>query len=132
MRLFSALFVAAITTASVAPAAPFPDQTGLSSRAVNETVRSGYYTGSGQTPTMRRQKVARILALRDEAYRLQIADGGTLSARTIAHIRNAVANIRSSGSVRNSDRAAACTARRGIDRYCAPPPLVDRVGFEPT
>lgn len=40
--------------------------------------------GSLETPTMRRQQLARAIALRDDAVRLQAADGGTLSP---AHAR---------------------------------------------
>jgi hypothetical protein len=39
------------------------------------------------TPTMTRQKLARAIALRDEATQLRLADGGTLSAANRRYIQ---------------------------------------------
>ncbi len=92
MRIASALFFCALSAAA-APASAFPDQTGWSWRNVQEGVLSGYYTGSHVTPTLRRQRIARLTALRDEAYSLQAQDGGTLTAKNINYIRSEAAEI---------------------------------------
>jgi hypothetical protein len=45
---------------------------------------TGYSRGSSlETPTMRREKLRRAIALRNEALRLQEEDGGVLSAELI-------------------------------------------------
>jgi len=46
------------------------------------------------TPTMRLHKIARAIALRDEAYRLQDANGGTLSPEHLRYINKKAARIR--------------------------------------
>ena len=92
MKAFAALLCSSFIVA--APASASPDRTEWSAMAVNESVRSGYYDGTHETPTLRRQKTAWTLALRDEVYRLQRADGGTLSPQSIAYIRKEVTRIR--------------------------------------
>ena len=46
------------------------------------------------TPTMRRHKIARALALKEEAAVLLAADGGTLSPRSLSYINREAAKIR--------------------------------------
>lgn len=92
MKAFAALLCCSFIVAS--PASASPDQMGWSTKTFNETVSSGYYYGTHETPTLRRQKIAWALALRDEVYRLQRADGGTLSPKSIAYIRKEATRIR--------------------------------------
>ncbi len=56
--------------------------------------------GSQETPTMRRQKLARAIALREEAATLLRQDGGTLTARHQAYIRGKADAIRAYGRSR--------------------------------
>jgi hypothetical protein len=51
------------------------------------------FPGSGETPTMRQQKLEQSNALREEAAQLQVADGGTLSAEHVTYIRKRVRQI---------------------------------------
>ncbi len=51
------------------------------------------YNRSGDTPTMRAQKLRRAIALRDEATVLLAQDGGTLSDRNRAYVRRKALNI---------------------------------------
>jgi hypothetical protein len=44
------------------------------------------WSGSGETPTMRQQKLEQSDALRKEAAQLEVADGGTLSKEHAAYI----------------------------------------------
>ena len=46
------------------------------------------------TPAMRRHKIARALALKEEAAVLLAADGGTLSPRSLSFINREAAKIR--------------------------------------
>ncbi len=50
------------------------------------SARSDGHWPSRDTPTMTRQKLARALALRDEASRLLAEDGGTFTPRNRAYI----------------------------------------------
>ena len=50
-----------------------------------------------ETPTMKRQKLERAIALRDEAAALLEQDGGTLSAKHAAYIRRKARAILSDG-----------------------------------
>lgn len=93
MKAPAALLYGSLMIAT-SPASASPDQAGWSAMSFNEVVRSGAYNGNHETPTLRRQKVAWTLALRDELYRLQRADGGTLSPKSIAYIRKEVTRIR--------------------------------------
>lgn len=54
------------------------------------------YAGSRvkDTPTMERQKLARAVALRNEANKLRIADGGTLSPANQRYIQHKADAIR--------------------------------------
>ena len=51
------------------------------------------YNRSGDTPTMRAQKLRRALALRDEAAVLLAQDGGTLSDHNRAYVKRKALNI---------------------------------------
>lgn len=51
------------------------------------------YNRSGDTPTIRAQKLRRAIALRDEAAVLLANDGGTLSDHNRAYVRRKALNI---------------------------------------
>jgi hypothetical protein len=53
----------------------------------------GSLTGDRRTPTMKREQLARALALRDEAAELLSQDGGTLSAAHQRYIQRKACNI---------------------------------------
>jgi hypothetical protein len=90
------LAVAVVLAAGAAQAqntSPPSLDTALGSVSSNR-VREGYaFGGSHSTPTMERQKRARAIALRREAFALQEADGGSLSKRNAEYIRRKAQKI---------------------------------------
>lgn len=56
-----------------------------------------FYGSIGDTPTTRRQKATRALALREEAARLLSADGGTFTREHEAYIRRKAQAILTGG-----------------------------------
>jgi hypothetical protein len=52
-----------------------------------------FAVASGETPTMKRQKLVQALALREEAARLLAADGGTFTPEHRAYIERKVRRI---------------------------------------
>ena len=54
------------------------------------------------TSPQQRARLAQAIALRDEAARLQAADGGTLSAAHLAYVRHQAALIEGSESTANT------------------------------
>jgi hypothetical protein len=69
---------------TIANPQPTMNEPNYSTDAVS--ARSHGHWGSRDTPTMKRQKLARALALRDEAAQLLAKDGGTFSDRNRAYI----------------------------------------------
>jgi len=68
--------------------------TAITNGATSYSVPDVYmFSGNRETPTMRQQKLDQSAALREEAARLQAADGGTLSAKHAAYIRKRVRKI---------------------------------------
>ena len=91
---FAALVVLSFAGASPLAAQPgsAPVQAGLL-RAPNTNIETPYLFSRDGTPTMRRQKVKRAIALREEAARLMQENGGTLTPEQQAYVRREAREI---------------------------------------
>jgi hypothetical protein len=104
-----ALVLIGIVSAASA-SAEWPGQSmAMTQSAGSNLAENGMFSGVRETPTMRRQKLAQAIAVREEAARLKAADGGTLSAEHAAYIEKRVRKIlrRTSATARTGSLVAA-------------------------
>jgi hypothetical protein len=107
----SAIILIGLCSAGSAPAQWSGVQVPITGSAGANSADTFYpWYRNGDTPTMRRQRLEQSDALRKEAARLEMADGGTLSEEHAAYIRKQVREIL--GQKRSYARTGSLVAER--------------------